>query len=70
MGILEVQGTFNKGDLLKCTDSYGKEVARGLTNFNNQEIDLIKGLNSDKIKISKDYHSEEEVIHRNNLVLD
>ena len=70
VGILEVQGTFNKGDLLKCSDSNGKEVARGLTNFNNQEIDLIKGLNSDKIKISKDYHSEEEVIHRNNLVLD
>ena len=70
VGILEVQGTFNKGALLKCSDSNGKEVARGLTNFNNQEIDLIKGLNSDKIKISKDYHSEEEVIHRNNLVLD
>ena len=70
VGIIEVQGEFNKGDLIKCSDSDGKEVARGLTNFNNHDINSIKGLNSDEIRTFKDFFSEEEVVHRNNLVLD
>lgn len=70
VGIIEVQGEFNKGDLIKCSDSDGKEVARGLTNFNNHDVNSIKGLNSDEIRTFKDFFSEEEVVHRNNLVLD
>lgn len=69
VGITEVMGTFNKGDLVSCLSPDGREVARGLTNFDNQEVDKIKGLNSDEIRGSLGYLSQEEVIHRNNLVL-
>ena len=62
-------GTFNKGDLVSCWSPDGREVARGLTNFDNQEVDKIKGLNSGEIRVSLGYLSQEEVIHRNNLVL-
>ena len=47
----------------------GKEIATGLSNFNNKEIEAIKGLNTDEIFKVLGYLTQEEVIHRNNLVL-
>jgi len=69
VGISKVTGQFAKGDLVSCLNPEGKEIARGLTNFDNQEMDKIKGLNSNEIKDNLGYLSQEEVIHRNNLVL-
>ena len=70
VGVVEVRGEFNKGDLIECSNAQGEEIARGLSNFNHKEINSIKGLNSEEIKGVMNYLSEEEVIHRNNLVLD
>jgi glutamate 5-kinase len=69
VGITEVLGNFNKGDLVNCIDKDGKEIATGLSNFNNKEIEAIKGLNTDEILKVLGYLTQEEVIHRNNLVL-
>ena len=69
VGISKVTGQFAKGDLVSCLNPEGEEIARGLTNFDNQEMDKIKGLNSNEIKDNLGYLSQEEVIHRNNLVL-
>ena len=38
-------------------------------NFNNEEVKAIKGLNSEEISTTLGYLTQEEVIHRNNLVL-
>ena len=70
VGITKVEGEFNKGDLVNCYNPKGQEIARGLTNFNNIELNSIKGLNSEEVRELLNYLSEEEVIHRNNLVLD
>ena len=69
VGIIDVKGEFKRGDLISCINKEGAEVAKGLSNFNNVEVDLIKGLNSEKIQETLGYLSEDEVIHRNNLVL-
>lgn len=69
VGISQVTGQFDVGDLVSCLNPEGEEIARGLTNFDNQEINKIKGLNSNEIKDKLGYLSQEEVIHRNNLVL-
>ena len=42
VGITEVVGNFNKGDLVNCIDKDGKEIATGLSNFSNKEIAAIK----------------------------
>ena len=47
----------------------GNEIATGLINFNNEEVKAIKGLNSEEISTTLGYLTQEEVIHRNNLVL-
>ena len=69
VGISEVIGNFNKGDLISCLNQEGVEIARGLSNYNDQELQAIKGLNSEEIKDLLGLLSQEEVIHRNNLVL-
>jgi glutamate 5-kinase len=66
-GIISVDGEFERGTVVAVITPDGKEIARGMVNFNSQEIVLIAGKKSqeiEKILGSKDY---DEVIHRNNL---
>ena len=69
VGILEIEGSFKRGDLIQCKDVDGNEIARGLSNFSSGELEKTKGINTEEIKNILGYFSEEEVIHRNNLVL-
>ena len=58
-----------RGEVVACIDEQGKEIARGLVNYNSEEIALIKGQASDKIESLLGYVDEPELIHRDNLVL-
>ncbi len=42
-------GAFAKGDVVQLLDPAGKEIARGLTNYDRVELDRIRGLKSDRI---------------------
>ena len=68
-GIVSLEGEFNRGSLITCKDSSGIEIAKGLVNFSSQEIKEIKGINSADIPAVLGYVSNQEVIHRDNLVL-
>lgn len=68
-GILSVKGTFDSGDSVSITEENGKELARGLANYTNKEIQKIKGLKSSEIKKTLGYKDYDEVIHRDNLVV-
>lgn len=68
-GVLDVAGTFNKGDLVAVVDPAGEEFARGLTNYAADEIRRIKGLKSRQIAEELGHCPYEEVIHRDNLVV-
>jgi glutamate 5-kinase len=67
-GIIGVQGTFGVGDLIRVLDPSEKEIARGLSNFNADEIERIKGRNTLHLPKVLGYKTFEEVIHRNNMV--
>lgn len=69
VGIKAVEGRFDRGELVLCLDSEGIEVARGLVNYKSAEIDLIKGKASSLFENILGYSDDEEVIHRDNLVL-
>ena len=69
VGIKTVEGHFNRGELVICLDSEGIEVARGLVNYKSEEIGLIKGRVSSQFESILGYSDDEEVIHRDNLVL-
>jgi glutamate 5-kinase len=67
-GIRSVSGTWNKGDIIRILNGYGKEIAKGISNYSSKDIDLIKGLKTSEIfqKIGPD--QMEEVIHKDNIV--
>jgi glutamate 5-kinase len=69
VGVSKVQGTFARGDLIRCIDSSGNEVGRGLVNYNYQETAKIIGRPSEEIEIILGYIDEPELIHRDNLVV-
>ena len=68
-GITSVSGDFDTGALIICEDENGYEIARGLTNLNSEDINLVKGLNSKQLLEKLDQAADEEIIHRNNLIL-
>lgn len=69
VGVRGVHGNFKRGDMVSCRDPDGVEVARGLTNYGAQETSRIMGSASSKIEAILGYELEEELIHRDNLVL-
>ena len=69
VGVGDVQGEFNRGEMVSCISSAGEEVARGLVNYSSVEVVKIKGQASEKIELILGYVDDSELIHRDNLVL-
>lgn len=69
VGVLDMLGNFERGDVVACIDQSGQEVARGIVNYNAQEVKLIKGESSQQIAQLLGYVEEPELIHRDNLVV-
>lgn len=69
VGIVEVKGDFVRGDLVIVSDLKGKEISRGLVNYGSTEIRKIMGQPSTMIDDVLGFYLEEEVIHRDNMVI-
>lgn len=68
-GIIEVTGSFEKGDSVHCVDENNNIIAVGLTNFNSSDVKLIKGKQTSQIAEIIGYKENDEVLHRDNLVV-
>jgi len=69
VGVRQVKGQFQRGEVVVCVDGAGNQVARGLINFSAEEARQIKGQPSARFEAILGYVDEEELIHRDNLVL-
>jgi len=69
VGVRDVQGVFEPGDLVACIDQSGQECARGLTNYSSSDTRRIKGKPSSQIASILGEMIESELIHRDNLVV-
>jgi glutamate 5-kinase len=69
IGVLEVQGDFERGAAVACLSSAGLEVARGLANYGSGEARRIARHPSQDIEGILGYVEEPEIIHRDNLIL-
>lgn len=69
VGVSAVFGDFERGELVSCVDEQGREIARGLVNYDADEAVKIKGLATSAIQDALGYLHEPEIIHRDNLVL-
>ncbi|MFO8057985.1 MAG: glutamate 5-kinase [bacterium] len=68
-GIIESQGRFEKGDVIRVLDEGGEEVARGLTQYDSGDLKRIMGRKSSEIESVLGQKLYDEIIHRDYLVL-
>ena len=69
VGVLAVEGSFERGEVVTCKDESGVECARGLVNYNALDARRIVKTPSSEIEAKLGYVDEPELIHRDNLVV-
>jgi glutamate 5-kinase len=69
IGVVQVAGTFSKGDVVALCDPEGNEFARGLCNYSSADTARILGLRTEQIADVLGAVPYEEIIHRDNLVV-
>lgn len=69
VGMVGVEGTFERGVVVSVTGPDGHEIARGLANYSADELARICRAHSTEIAARLGYTAGDEVIHRDHLVL-
>ncbi len=69
IGIVDIAGEFEKGDVVGIRDASGLEFARGLTNYATSDARRIRGLRTQEARLVLGSAMYDEVVHRDNLVL-
>jgi glutamate 5-kinase len=68
-GVIGVSGRFNRGDSVQIVDCNGNEIAIGMVDYSYSELEKVKGLNSRKIEEMLGFKHNDEIIHRDNLLI-
>lgn len=68
-GIVRVEGDFGQGDLVRVCNGDGRELGRGLVNYDAAALERIKGKHTEDIAMTLGYKDYDEVIHRDNFAL-
>jgi len=69
IGVVEVAGEFERGEVVAVLDPEGSEIARGLINYGSSDARRIARRPSAEIEALLGFVEEPELIHRDNLVL-
>jgi len=69
IGVTAVEGEFERGDVVACVDEHGVECGRGLINYAASDARRIMGKPSHQIPAILGSMSDQELIHRNNMVV-
>jgi glutamate 5-kinase len=68
-GIKQIEGEFDRGDLVDIYDIEGSHLGCGLVNYNSSDVDIIKGAHSGNIATLIGFDYGPEVVHRDNLAV-
>jgi glutamate 5-kinase len=68
-GVTKVEGDFEAGDSVDLVGEDGKVIARGLVNFDSDEIPQMLGRSTKELAATLGAEFERELIHRDDLVL-
>jgi glutamate 5-kinase len=69
VGVVEVVGSFRRGDVVTLVDSAGRELGRGLAEYADDEATLLAGCRSEQIEARLGYRGRPVMVHRDDLVL-
>ncbi|PIE20470.1 MAG: glutamate 5-kinase [Neptuniibacter caesariensis] len=68
-GVRSMDGDFSRGEMVIISDEHGRIIARGLVNYGIEDAERIMGKASRDIESVLGFMGEEELVHRDNLVL-
>ncbi len=68
-GVIAIEGGFQRGDAVIVKSQDGGEIARGLSAYSAEDARLIMGHKSREIEALLGYRGRDEMIHRDDLVL-
>ncbi|MCY6958170.1 glutamate 5-kinase [Clostridium brassicae] len=66
-GILFANGSFEQGDVVAILNTSNQVIAHGISNYNSDDIELIKGLDSHDIEDKLGYKTYDVIIHADNM---
>ena len=69
VGVVAVRGDFSRGEMVSCEDESGRRIACGLVNYGAADAAKILRKKSAEIHDVLGYMNEEELIHRDNMVV-
>lgn len=69
VGVVGVEGDFQRGHTVRVVDHERTEIGRGLANYSATSIRRIQGRRSNEIADVLGYHYGPAIIHRDNLVM-
>lgn len=69
VGVVGLEGQFERGDVVTVQDQGGQRIAQGLTNYSSKDVARLKGVQSEDFARHIDFVGEPELVHRDNLVV-
>ncbi len=69
IGVVGVEGRFNKGDAVVIKGVDGQERARGLSAYSSADAQKISGKNSRQIETILGFRGRDELVHRDDMAL-
>ncbi|PJG85272.1 glutamate 5-kinase [Conservatibacter flavescens] len=68
-GIVQVNGNFSRGEVVKIFTQAGKQIALGMPRYNSDALNLIKGHKSQEIEQILGYEYGAVAVHRDDLLI-
>ena len=68
-GVAEVKGSFARGEVVRIITLEGENIAQGVSAYNSEDLERIKGQHSDKIALILGYEHGSTVIHRDDCIV-
>ncbi len=69
VGVNEIEGNFEKGDVIQCKNKSRKCIAKGIVNYSSDEVLKTKGKSMDTITAEFGSDFSRELIHVDNLII-
>ncbi len=68
-GIITSEGDFERGDIIQVLDVAGREIAKGLVEYDADDVEAIMGKQSRELETILGHSPRSAVIHRDHLVM-
>ncbi|MDH5655112.1 MAG: glutamate 5-kinase [Spirochaetia bacterium] len=69
-GILKTEGEFFSGDVIEIKEASGISIGRGIVNYSDRELESMLGMKVEELRSQGQNLHADEVIHRNNMILE